>query len=529
MKRAAFVTPSPDLVAELASRLAKRGYPIDVLTTSTELIDYLRRHGEESPAIVFAGLGPATIEGLPLAGKRASLMPFLRDEPEARTPAVESIFDGARRLLFASDDEVNLAAKLYGPFVWRKSAVVGAGPDWEQVADRCEQALDLRAPRLRPVPGRPITSAVHQLLPSLDYGDAISNQTVFISEVLRDLGYQSEIFVYDIAPQMTEFARRFEPGVFGPQDGLIYHHAIGTAMTPSAIQHPGPKALIYHNITPGRFFEPWDAKFAGILEMGRRDLHNLAPAFPVSVGDSTYNASELREAGFRDPGVMPIFVEPSRWAQAPDPEWMEKFQDGRTNILFVGRIAPNKKQEDLIRAFKEYLAHDPDARLLLVGLWPEGSAYARFLHDEAERLGIGEQVVMTWKVTDAQLLACYRTAHLFWSMSEHEGFCVPLIEAMWFDIPVLAYSSTAIPETLGEGGILFTEKRLPELAALAHIMVQDEELRRKVIAAQRARRPAFLPEAVLPILQDLLVRMGAAQRERAETAPSYASMIRGQR
>jgi glycosyltransferase involved in cell wall biosynthesis len=108
---------------------------------------------------------------------------------------------------------------------------------------------------------------------------------------------------------------------------------------------------------------------------------------------------------------------------------------------------------------------------------------------------------------DAQLLACYRTAHLFWSMSEHEGFCVPLIEAMWFDIPVLAYRSSAVPETLASAGLMFTEKKLPEVAALAHLLVEDADLRNKVIAAQGFRRRDFLPEAVLPAFLDLLGAM----------------------
>ena len=655
---------------------------VDENIHSPKLLEYL---AGEQMNLVFAGYrnGP-TLQGIGAAGKRAFLQPFLRDETAAYLPAVQGIFDKARHLLFASEGEAALAARLFGPAIWRKSTITGEGfdfravagaqaskvpgpyllhlgqgdtsfllhaferyraeypgarlqlvvehpgdprdgivalgrldaagkasllsgclaliappdsrtlteawlqskpvvvhgdmlkqvrevevsgggfvasseaewaqifatldsagdaalrergergrshaqayGDWEKVLDHYESALDLhRTARIRPVPRRGAVRAIHQLLPSLDYGDAISNQTVFISEVLRDLGYESKIFVYDIGAPMIEFATRFEPGMIGPEDGLVYHHAIGTALTPHAIKHPGPKALVYHNITPGHFFAPWNAKFAEILDWGRKDLHNLAPAFPVSVGDSTYNADELREAGFRDPSVMPIFVDPMRWGKPADPEWMKMLQDGRTNILFVGRIAPNKRQEHLIAGFKEYLSYDPQARLILVGVWPEGDPYARFLRDEALRHGISEQVFMTSKVTDAQLLACYRTAHLFWSMSEHEGFCVPLIEAMWFDVPVLAYRSTAIPETLGAGGIMFSEKRFPELAALAHLLVTDPALRRTVLAAQRARRPAFLPEAILPVLMGLVARLGAdvlkaqpasAQRERLET------------
>jgi glycosyltransferase involved in cell wall biosynthesis len=179
---------------------------------------------------------------------------------------------------------------------------------------------------------------------------------------------------------------------------------------------------------------------------------------------------------------------------------MRDLQDGRTNLLFVGRVAPNKCQHDLLAVFAEYLRLGPDARLVLAGSWPEGHSYATFLRQRARELGVSSRVLWTNTCTEAQLQACYRTAHLFLSMSEHEGFCAPLIEAMWFDVPVLAYRSSAVPETVAGAGLLFTEKRLPEVAALARLIVEDDALRRKIIAPQRSRRRAFLPEAVLPSL-----------------------------
>jgi glycosyltransferase involved in cell wall biosynthesis len=337
---------------------------------------------------------------------------------------------------------------------------------------------------------------------------------------------------------MVDLGRPLVPGSIAPGDAVLYHHGIGTPLASQAVQHAGPKALVYHNITPAHFFEPWEPAFAKLLDDGRKDLHNLATAFPVSAGDSTFNADELRAAGFKDPLVVPIFVDPLRWAQPADPDWMRMLQDGRTNLLFVGRVAPNKCQHHLVQAFHEYLRHDPGARLILAGVWPDGHPYARFVRDEAARLGIAGQLFMTSRLTDAQLLACYRTAHLFWSMSEHEGFGVPLVEAMWFDVPVLAYKYSAIPETLGRAGIMFTEKRSPELAALAHMLVEDRSLRRTVIAAQRARRSAFLPEAILPKLLELLARLGGEERATSvrddqprivETSSQYASVMRGQR
>src|SRR5207248_3798907 len=303
--------------------------------------------------------------------------------------------------------------------------------DWTKAIDRYEEALELRPSvhRARRVGRRRRPQAIHQLLPNLAYGDAVSNQAVFIGEVLRDLGYESEIFVQYVDEEMRDLARPFEPGALRSRDGLLYHHSIGTELTTRAVRHAGPKALIYHNVTPPSFFERWDPAHARLLAAGRKHLSDLAGAFPISAGVSAYNAAELREAGFRDPRVLPIIVDPLRWAQPADPHWMKLLQDGHTNILFVGRIAPNKSQHELVEAFSEYLAYDPLARLLLIGAWQDGHPYAMFVRDRAQQLGIASQVVFA-RCTEAQLLACYRTAHLFWSMSEHEGFCVPLVEAM---------------------------------------------------------------------------------------------------
>jgi glycosyltransferase involved in cell wall biosynthesis len=380
--------------------------------------------------------------------------------------------------------------------------------NWDAAIDRYEAALDLRRSSGGRVHRRSArTRAIHQLLPNLDYGDAISNQATFIRELLRDLGYHSEILAQHIDERMTRLGRPFEPGAISRTDAVIYHHSIGATLTGRAVRHPGPKALLYHNITPASFFESWDPHFASLLEKGRRDLQLLASSFPLSCGDSAYNAEELRNVGFRDPRVLPIFVDPLRWAQPADPDWMRALQDGRTNLLFVGRVVPNKCQHHLLEVFRRYRSFDADARLILVGGWPDGHRYAAHLRELAQTLGITGHVLFARSCSDAQLLACYRTAHLFLSMSEHEGFCVPLVEAMWFDLPVLAYRSSAVPETLGAAGLMFTEKKFPEVAALAHILVEDVELRRKVLEAQAKRREEFLPEKTLPAFVDLVANL----------------------
>ena len=380
---------------------------------------------------------------------------------------------------------------------------------WDKVMGRYEQALTPTT--MLPATSWSVTTtkqAIHQVLPNLDYGDAISNQALFIRNTLRAEGYSSNIYVRYIDPRVAHECIVFTPEEIGDSCGIIYHHSIGTELTPHVIAHRGPKFLIYHNITPAEFFEPYSPDFARILHAGRADLHNLTRHFPKSASDSEFNAAELRACGFSEPMVLPIAIDPAKWNVPPDAGLMEQLRDGRTNILFVGRIAPNKKQDDLIHAFQRFLVADPSARLILVGPAEQGDPYAAHLRGIIESKGLGESVIMPGSVHDSQLAAYYQTAHLFWSMSEHEGFCVPLVEAMWFDIPIVAYRSTAVPETLGEAGLMFTCKSdLDQLAALSWLTIVDGDLRRKLIQAQRRRRTNYLPERTARVLRSIATRL----------------------
>jgi glycosyltransferase involved in cell wall biosynthesis len=322
------------------------------------------------------------------------------------------------------------------------------------------------------------------------------------------LGYASEIFVINLHEQMRNEGKNFSPFCLRPAEGIIYHHSIGSEITPYAMSHPGPKCLIYHNITPPEFFAPYRPGFAWLLERGLIDLSRLAKHFSLSAGDSTFNAMSLAEAGFDAPEVLPIIVNPDRWQIDEDRDLLEKLLDGRTNLLFVGRIAPNKCQDRLIEAFAQYRTFDENSRLILVGEGKPFDPYFQKLRRRILELKLTNQVIITGHVSDAQLMSYYKAADLFWSFSEHEGFCVPIVEAMWFDIPVLALKSTAIAETLGGAGILFeNEERLPEVVALARKLVFDERFKSEIMTAQRQRREAFLPKAIWPHLDRIVERM----------------------
>ena len=393
----------------------------------------------------------------------------------------------------------------------KRYAAVAA--DWEIVLDRYEAALALApAETIRPrSTGNKTIATINQFLPNLTYGDAISNEALWIRDQLRDAGFASNIYVQFVDPRVADECRIFSPAALHDSGAAIYHHSIGAEMTPHLIDFRKPKFLIYHNITPGEYFESYRPAFARILYQGREDLLRLARHFQHSTGDSAFNAAELAQCGFRKPGIFPLAIDPAKWSFAPDAGLMDQMQDGRTNILFVGRFAPNKKQDDLVRAFSHYLDHDPEARLILVGKPEHADPYVDYLQELVSQLGLTESIVMPGSIADAELAAYYRTAHLFWSMSEHEGFCVPLIESMWFDVPIFAFKASAVPETLGQAGLMFSTKEdLPQLAAFARLLTTDRSLREKLTRAQRLRRLDFIPSKVRPVLTSMVDELLAA-------------------
>lgn len=344
---------------------------------------------------------------------------------------------------------------------------------------------------------------IHQVLPNLAYGDAIGNHTIWIRDQLQSLGYDSEIYARHIAPNMLHQVLPYDGPQAVPADAaIIYHHSIGSEITPWVCGHAGPKALIYHNITPARFFEAYRPEFAEILRKGREELPQLARHFPISVGVSRFNATELAEAGFVQPGVLPLCIDPAHWAFPPDEQLMASLQDGRTNVLFVGRVVPNKRFEDLIYTFKFWLEDDPTARLFLVGTAEVASLYLECLQELARRLRVDHAVHFVGQVDDRQLHAYYRCASMFWCFSEHEGFCVPLIEACAFEVPVVARRAGAVPETLGDAGLLLRDRMSPIETAR---WIAENRLRHLTKLRERAR--TYNKQNVTTELQQLITKL----------------------
>ena len=404
--------------------------------------------------------------------------------------------------------------------------------DWEHVLDHYESVLGDPArmlaaavPASRPSGrdalkrnARRDPEAIHQLSPNLGYGDAISNEMLEIREMLRSAGYRSEIVATFVDPALVSQATVYRPDAIKPDEGLIYHHSIGAAVTVAALEHPGPKGLVYHNITPAEHFRPYRPDFSKILRSGREDLWSLAGAFEVSVGDSRYNAAELERFGFASPGVLPLSVDPIGWDLPPSQAWMERLSDGRRNVLFVGRVAPNKRQDRLVEAFSMLRAMT-DVRLVLAGSAPPGDPYAEHVRGCIRNHGLEDSVIVTGHCALPDLHAFYRCADLFWSFSEHEGFCVPLIEAMWFDVPVVALASSAVPETLEGSGLPFAwgDDNF-KVAALALSALRDEKVRARVLAGQRQRRMYFNRRHTRARLAEFVERILEKHRQRNTVA-----------
>ena len=339
---------------------------------------------------------------------------------------------------------------------------------------------------------------IDQWVPTLHRGDAIGDSARLMRDAFRRWGHQADVYALEVDEDLEDDGRPWSDPARAQGDAVIFHYALPSPMTAAFAGHPGRRVLLHHNITPPEFFHGWDPELARICALGRAELPTVAGDVHLGLGDSEYNRRELEAAGFGPTGVLPIFLDFERYREPPDPVTMRVLGDGRTNVLFVGRLAPNKRQDDLIRmaaCWKRFIS--PDLRLVLVGKPPRRPGYADALRSLAYELGFtSAEVLFLGHVPHRELLACYASAHVFVSMSEHEGFGVPLVEAMLMDVPILARARTAVPHTLGGAGVQFDGDPLDEVAEMAHRLATDPALRAEVIAGQRRRLAAFSPAAV---------------------------------
>lgn len=341
--------------------------------------------------------------------------------------------------------------------------------------------------------------AVHQLVPTFAPRDAIGGHILEVQRLVRGMGLRSEIYAAGVAAgaprsaahPLRRLAPRAEPGTY-----LMYQLSTGSnSVMPLLLQRAEPRLVNYHNITPAELFGPWEAHVGGELELGRRQLAELAPGTVLGLADSAYNEEELRAGGYPSTAVAPLLVDLEAFDGPADSGVSDRLESakrkGGSDWLFVGRVAPHKCQHDIVKALVAYRQlYDPEARLHLVG-GSSSHAYWTAIRRFSIAAGVGKAVELAGSVSHEALVAYYRSADVFVCLSDHEGFSAPLLEAMHHGVPVVALSAAAVPETLGRAGVLLPAKDPVMVAAAVHRTRVDASLRAQLAAAATERLDHF--------------------------------------
>jgi glycosyltransferase involved in cell wall biosynthesis len=348
---------------------------------------------------------------------------------------------------------------------------------------------------------------VNQWVPAAHKGDAIGDSARRVRDLIRAMGHESELYALTVDDALRHEVRPFSEPAARTGEITIFHYALPSPMTDAFASLASGRVLQYHNVTPAPYFALYDPALFRLAALGRDELKTLAGRVDVALGDSEFNRAELQALGFRRTGVFPIAVDTARITQPARRPAIEKIlDDGLVNFLFVGRIAPNKKIEDHVRLAELYKRYvDAYYRFIFVGRFDVVPRYYSMIRALIVEYGfLDDRFVFTGPVPDEELAVYYRHAAVYVSMSEHEGFCVPLVEAMAADVPVLAYAAAAVPDTLGGAGVQFAPKDLEVAAELLGALAFDDGLRANVVAGQRRRLADFGDERITRELTALL-------------------------
>lgn len=332
-------------------------------------------------------------------------------------------------------------------------------------------------------------SRVDQVMAGFSVGDATSNAALLMRDALRQGGIASEIFVDDayIMPAIQQECRPLSSYTGAPNDTLIHHLGNWSPAADFFLTCPARKVLLYHNITPGRFFDGVNDDEALRLKHARMRLPDIVGCCDGVWADSAYNAAELQPFTKRAVSVFPLPFSPASWAVQPNNALVSRLQAPLTTWLSVGRLVPNKRLEDLIRAFAVYHQQiNPFSRLFLVGSDRSAPRYVTYLKALVHECGVSNVCFEGFVWPDA-LAAYYQLADLYVCTSDHEGYCLPLVEAMFRNIPVIAKRTGGTPEAMNGAGILYDSLTPQELATLVDITQTDRALRNSVQTAQRLR------------------------------------------
>jgi L-malate glycosyltransferase len=354
-----------------------------------------------------------------------------------------------------------------------------------------------------------VRRAIHQVLPTFASRDAIGHHVLRLRELLQANGFDSEIVAGSTQHDVRHEARSVEEldRLGGPRTSWLYHSSIGWPQLPKLLARSEPLANDYHNITPHEVFGAWEPHVGSELRLGRAQLVTLARRASLHLADSAYNAGELCDVGARNVHVAPILLDDAAFAAAADADRLAQLQASKRGPvwLFVGRVAPHKAQHDVVSALAVARLRHPQATLRLVGA-PASHLYQHSLTQHINELGLHDAVTFVTGVTHSELLAEYDNADVFVSASDHEGFCVPLIEAMHRRLPIVAFASAAVPETVGSGGLLIDDKSPVALACAVERVVTDQALSQALTAAGTVRVRSYAADVVAQMHLNALLK-----------------------
>lgn len=347
-----------------------------------------------------------------------------------------------------------------------------------------------------------------QLVSSLNFGDAVGNEVLSFKRELQKRGFKTEIFAETIHKKIpANAAEKFNKlPELREQDIVIYHFSSKCGMFETVKKLKCKVIMRYHNVTPPIFFHGFDANAEKVTATGLKQAQELKDYVDYCLPVSEFNKNDLLAMGYTCPmTVVPILIQFEDYAQKPAQTVIDKYNDGITNILFVGRMAPNKKVEDVISCFEHYKrVYDNTARLFLVGSFGEEDKYYLSLKKLIKKLGV-QDVIFPGHIPFNEILAYYKVADVFLCLSEHEGFCVPLVEAMYFRVPIIAYDSSAISSTLGGSGVLIEDKAPENTAAEIHKLIDNKAVADTVVEQQSARLRDFDNEIITNEMMYVLV------------------------
>lgn len=327
---------------------------------------------------------------------------------------------------------------------------------------------------------------VNQYVSQVSRFDAVGNEAFAIHQMLCGMGIESRILCHLADVALQSRLHKWSRAKAEEADITILHYSHGSRYVDEVVCTSEPKALIYHNITPAEYFRGTHPNLELASRMGRLQLRELANRIPVAAAHSNFSAEELRQVGFSKVKVIPYVVFEELYHLQPDPAVLSLCrQEAWTNLICVAQVAPHKRIEDCLFVF-DYFKRQVrrQSRLFVIGGWGGAAAYMERLKRLIARLGV-EDVIFTGQTTQEALTAYFQTADALLCMSEHEGFCVPLVEAARFGVPIFAYAAAAVPEIMNGSGILFETKEWPVIAESIGLLLSDDRLRAEVVASQR--------------------------------------------